>query len=451
MFGTAMSSTHAHAVGQPDAATAAGDSPLLAEEAGGAGPARRRRRVLLAGGAGLAVALVAALLALAPGDPDRLRTDRPGAPVTAPATTATTAAATADTTTFAPLWPPADHPQYSEPVAAVQSFMREYLRATLAPLSPFRPGPGGTGEVDVYLVGEGGDVITQRVVATVSLRQVGDAWTVTGASSDDIVVSTPRSSEVVGAPVVVEGRARGYEGTIGVTVRDGDPSGRRLGEAVGIAGSMYDLMPFRFEIHPARQPSTAAGSLDFYTDSGCSECNTSFAVVPVRFAPPRALGDAARLRFDGIGPVVVGMTPEEAAAAAGTRVRVDSQLEPEAEALCAYAVLDGAPEGVSFIVTRRKPSDPWRITAVDVTEPTRIATAAGVRMGMTEGELSNIQSLQPGPPVVEPNPYLDGGHLVTVDDDGPGGLLLLFETDGTRVIGFRAGEENAVRLPEGCL
>ena len=414
----------------------------------------------------LVLALVAVGLTLArrdhaqvrsTGSKSHLGTATTAAPATiAPATTApdgaaaTTPAAPAAPTTdpeSAPvdsMWPPPGHEQYPDPVAAVRSFVEEYVGSP-APLSAFRAVDDFAGAVDVHLVGEGGMVLKWRVVATVAVRRAGGVWTVTLARSDDIAVTTPRPTDTVGTPVVVEGRSRGYEGAIVVTLRDGDASRTRwLGHWVGIAGSADELLPFRFEIFPTRQPSGPAGSLLFTTETG------SFAAVPIRLGPPPALTDAARLRLDGIGPLVIGMTPEEASTATGRRVSIESLHEPEAVATCAYATVEGAPDGLSVWVTRVQPADVWRINAVDVGEPSRIATATGVGIGATEAEVSNVYSLQPGRVVVEPNDYWAGGRYVTVDDDGPGGLLLLFETDGARVRGMRAGHEAAVRFVEGC-
>ena len=285
-----------------------GPGPAPDQGAEPAPPPARRRAWLAAGAAVALLAAGAGGWALTrPSGGDRVRvtsrstpttpttvTAFPGVAVTEPpatvttappatVTTATTAVAAADPVA---VWPPAGHRQYTDPVLAVRSFVTEYAGSDVAPLSPFRAGPGSSGEVDVHLVGEGGEVLEDRVVATVEVARAGEVWVVTGARSDDIVVTAPRPLDVVGTRVVVEGRSRGYEGTIVATVRDGGQGAARwLGQAVGIAGS-YDLMPFRLEVVVTTAPSAAAGSVLLSTDTGCSGCNTAFAVVPVRFGRP---------------------------------------------------------------------------------------------------------------------------------------------------------------------
>lgn len=256
--------------------------------------ARRGRRLRRPALAGLAVAaLVAVVLGLTAvlddGSSDRLRTTGPGTTTTTlPATTSTTPAPPEVGAPDDAVWPPPGHEPFADPVAATRSFVEEYLGAPDPPLSAFRPGHADEGEVDVYLVGEGRSVRRDRVVGTVTLRQVGGAWMVVGARSADIVVDHPKPLDTVASPVVSDGRSQGYEGTIFVTVVQRGATPREpLGEAVGIAGSYEGLAPFHLEAALDRAPSQPVGSLLFATDTGCGECNTSFAVVPIRFAPVR--------------------------------------------------------------------------------------------------------------------------------------------------------------------
>lgn len=256
--------------------------------------AQRGRRLRRPGLAVLAVAAAVAVVlglttVLDDGSPEQLRTTGPG-------TTTTTVPATTSTTPVSPevdapddaVWPPPGHEPFADPVAAARSFVEEYLGTPDPPLSAFRPGSASEGEVDVYLVGEDRSVRRDRVVGTVALRQVGGAWMVVGARSADIVVDNPKPLDTVASPVVADGRSQGYEGTIFVTVVErGTAPREQLGEAVGIAGSYEGLAPFHLEAALDRPPSQPVGSLLFSTDTGCAECNTSFAVVPVRFAAAR--------------------------------------------------------------------------------------------------------------------------------------------------------------------
>lgn len=237
------------------------------------GRSRRRRALAVAAAAALVLG-VSTFVA----DDGREQVRTTGSP-----TTSTTAAPT--TTTEAPprpappanaVWPPLDHQRSTDPVGAARSFVEEYLSHEDAPLSAFRATTLSTGEVDVFLVGEGGDVITDRVVSTVSVEEAGGSWWVTGATSEDIVVDEPRPGATVGSPLVVTGRARGYEGNVNVYLVDGGgtPAEPR-GHANAIAGSGTDLERFHVELQPTHEQTQPVGSVLIATE-------TAYAVVPVR-------------------------------------------------------------------------------------------------------------------------------------------------------------------------
>ncbi|MGH3118600.1 MAG: hypothetical protein ACRDQ2_16105 [Gaiellales bacterium] len=282
-------------------------------------PARRRALLIRRGLGVLAVAAAVAVvigLATLVGDEDRRQLRTTGPDITTsttltrrpPPTTAPIGApAFADE-----IWPPPSHAQYPDPVDAVRSFVEEYVGYRNPPLSAFRAGSGSTGEVDVHLVGEGGSVLRDRVAAVVSVRRTGGVWTVTGARSSEIVVDSPQPLATVQAPAIVTGRSSGYEGTIFASVIDGGgtPS-RALGQEVGIGGADDGLLPFRLEVALSVQPAQSSGSVFLSTDTGCSGCNTSFAVVPVRFAA--ATGSCDR---DG----VLAAIRESGAAVAGGEI-----------------------------------------------------------------------------------------------------------------------------------
>jgi hypothetical protein len=250
------------------------------------GAVRRARRLR---GSAIGVLGVAAAVALVAGMPALLRDgDHQQVQTTASDTTSTTLAPRTPTTaptaeTSAPgdaIWPPPSHRQYEDPVGAVRSFVEEYVGMADPPLSEFRPGQDSTGEVELYLRREDGSVNTERTISTVSLRQAGGHWMVTSARTDDIVVDNPKPLDTVRSPVVVDGRGRGYEGNIVVSVRDGGMgAGRSLAEAPTIGAGIEDLMPFQVELTLTGQPSQPVGSLLLMNDTG------SFAAIPVRFGP----------------------------------------------------------------------------------------------------------------------------------------------------------------------
>jgi hypothetical protein len=161
------------------------------------------------------------------------------------------------------------------------------------------------------------------------------------------------------------------------------------------------------------------------------------------------LSEESRLVFDGIGPVRVGMTPAEASAAVGKPVEVNPGYVLDN---CAYAEAAGGPKGLSFMVLRDTAGDPWRIVRVDVDDESRIATLAGIRIGATEAEVKRTfgAPARTGRLSVENHVYVDGGHYISYDEDGPDGLRMLFETDGQKVTRFRSGRQGPVGYVEGC-
>jgi hypothetical protein len=76
-----------------------------------------------------------------------------------------------------------------------------------------------------------------------------------------------------------------------------------------------------------------------------------------------------------------------------------------------------------------------------------VATVEGARIGDPE---ARIQQTYPGRVQVQPHKYTDGHYLVVRPADGDTTRLLIFETDGSRVLRFRAGQRPQVEYVEGC-
>lgn len=256
--------------------------------------ARRNRRLRRALEGALAVAAVVVLVAIAVpalrhDGREQVSTTGQDAPTTTTAKTSTTTVPVEPAPPLA-VWPSPDHVQYADPSNAARAFVEEYVGFPNPPLGKFRPGPPMSGEIDVYLRGENGAVLEDHVASTIALRRTPAGWTVAGARTADIVVDSPAPAMVVGSPVVFDGKARGYEGTIIVNVRDGGMgAGETLGQGIGIAGCCDELLPFHFEVALDRPPSEPTGSVLLNTDSGLDPV-ASFAVVPVRFGPTPTSG-----------------------------------------------------------------------------------------------------------------------------------------------------------------
>ena len=108
---------------------------------------------------------------------------------------------------------------------------------------------------------------------------------------------------------------------------------------------------------------------------------------------------------------------------------------------CAYARPRALPGGTSLMVV----SD--TVVRVDVDSST-VATAEGIRVGDSEAQ---VLARYPGRVRTEPHKYTDGHYLVvTPAVAGDSAFRIIFETDGSRVLRFRAGRRPAVEWIEGC-
>lgn len=137
-----------------------------------------------------------------------------------------------------------------------------------------------------------------------------------------------------------------------------------------------------------------------------------------------------------VGPVRIGMTSGEARLALHVARRDSSQSALD----CHYLNMDGALLPLAVMVERDT------VVRVDVKD-TGIATAAGGRVGDTEAQ---VLTLYPGHVQVQPHKYLPSGHYLVVTVPGDTSRQLIFETDGSRVLNYRAGRLPAVAYVEGC-
>lgn len=169
-------------------------------------------------------------------------------------------------------------------------------------------------------------------------------------------------------------------------------------------------------------------------------------LVPEPALPPAPdrLSESSRLRLDGIGPVTVGMTLDEASAAAGMPLPIVPNSDRVGTGGCAYARPEGGPTGLSFMVLN------GQIARIDVGGNSAIRTLSG---SVQEAPEAEVQATYPGRISAQPNPYSGhrgGRDLLYQPDDGSRHLGLLFRTDGGRVGSFRSGLHGAVMAPEGC-
>lgn len=154
------------------------------------------------------------------------------------------------------------------------------------------------------------------------------------------------------------------------------------------------------------------------------------------FAPPDS---GVVLSPDGFGPVRIGMTLAELAAAIGT-LGDTAKLNRECDIVSAndpYRL----PAGVSITQVN------GRVARIDV-ESDSIATDKGIHVGDSEAKVKEAYGSAVS---VLPHKYIDGHYLeVRVGADSATARGMVFETDGKKVTTFRAGFWDPVRWVEGC-
>ena len=108
---------------------------------------------------------------------------------------------------------------------------------------------------------------------------------------------------------------------------------------------------------------------------------------------------------------------------------------------CDYASVPGLPRGVSVMV------EDGVVGRIDVLQGT-VPTSAGARIGDTE---ATIKKLYKGLVTVSPHKYTEGHYLTVVPkSQADSAFRIVFETDGTRVLSYRAGRRPQVEYVEGC-
>jgi hypothetical protein len=149
---------------------------------------------------------------------------------------------------------------------------------------------------------------------------------------------------------------------------------------------------------------------------------------------------ASPVGVQAVGPVRIGMTPEEASKAAGVALTGDP-FELYEDGSCYYVMAEGELDAFGFMVSEGK------IARIEITDTTEIATVEGARIGDSE---KRILELYPDATIAEHAYEGPEGHYVkTSDADGTYGYV--FETDGTKVTRYRAGKYPEVDFYEGCL
>lgn len=182
-----------------------------------------------------------------------------------------------------------------------------------------------------------------------------------------------------------------------------------------------------------RPPDTTAIDTTVITTSS-STGSSQQAEPPGGVATPET---AWAVTEHGIGKLRAGMTVGEARAVLPTFTVSDAGDGTA----CTYARVDGLPTGVGVMVEGGK------VARVEVRRG-NVATSAGARIGDSE---ERIKSLYPKQVSVSPHKYTDGHYLTVVPaSKADSAYRIIFETDGKKVVNFRAGIRPQVEYVEGC-
>jgi hypothetical protein len=160
-------------------------------------------------------------------------------------------------------------------------------------------------------------------------------------------------------------------------------------------------------------------------------CAASLAACGSQSGPPTVTGD-------GFGQMRFEMKVAEAEAALGHKLTPLNAADEEA---CRYYRPDGAFQGLSLMTAD------GIVVRLDVQDTAEIKTDAGAKIGDSEAQ---VLELYKGRVEVQPHKYTgpEGHYLVVKGGDGK--VQLVFETDGAKVLSYRAGVEPQVQYVEGC-
>lgn len=171
-----------------------------------------------------------------------------------------------------------------------------------------------------------------------------------------------------------------------------------------------------------------------------TDTSSADAAAAARRAAAYSANGALTVTETGYGPLAVGMTTKDAAAALGAPPPPPIAAEPGSA--CGYAQIATLPRGVRVMVVRDT------VVRVDV-DSGRVATGLGAQIGDAEWRIRDLYGSRVA---VQPHKYLPGGHYMIVSPIPPSdtGLRLVFETDSDHVKRYRAGRLPEVMWVEGC-
>lgn len=373
----------------------------------------------------LVVALVGAVVWWSAGDDDG--DDGPAATTTtseaSPSTTAapTTSSPAADASA---LWPaPGTSTRFDSPEAAARSFATEYLDFEAPVVGAFQAGDARSGEVPVRPRDPG-------PVTTILVRQLGSGsdWSVLGAASEAIEVTSPTAGDEIDSPVQVAGRAWTFEGNVVVQVRQDGASGP-IGEGF-VTGGGSELLPFVGSI-PFETPGEPYGAVLFLDHSAQDGRLWSASVVRVALSSTDA--DAATCGDERL-PVP---KPGDGEMLVKAYFSCDAEENPPEE-----------PLRVVYRVRQQSPAVLQAALEVLLAGPSPAERDAGLGSWFSAKTATMLRSVK-----------IEGGHAIVDFDDlrpvipnassSAGSRRLLAQLDAT-VFQFRSVESVEYRLEGDC-
>lgn len=145
------------------------------------------------------------------------------------------------------------------------------------------------------------------------------------------------------------------------------------------------------------------------------------------------------LSLMGLGPIKLGMSLEESAAAGLELIPVESNSRGN----CQYYRAKSNPEPIGFMVVDDQ------IIRIDIWPGSFTQTLSGIGIGSSE---QAIYAAYPEQIEVSPNPTTGGHALTFVPDDQVSLYRIVFETDASgKVVQYQVGQFPAVSWSGGCL
>jgi hypothetical protein len=164
----------------------------------------------------------------------------------------------------------------------------------------------------------------------------------------------------------------------------------------------------------------------------------SVAAQAVPTTQPTSRDTSAVVTPQGYGAIRIGASAEQLADAIGSKIP-PSHSPDERE--CRYVMLAALPSGMRVMLVHDS------VARIDITA-VGPRTAGGIGIGDAE---PHVVAAYGDRATVRPNKYTGPvGHDIIVNATADSTHRLIFETDGKKVVRYRAGRQPAVDLVEGC-